>query len=245
MMLPKIFSPTVLLILALFCFSTTGCKNSPDYGESVEVEITTDKGVITLFLFNETPLHKQNLIEKANSHYYDSMLFHRVIKGFVIQTGDPASKEAVPGALYGESPSPNIPAEIKADFHHIRGVVGAAREGDEVNPEKASSGSHFYIVQGYGDPVTDSMLNEAEKRLGKVIEPRFVKHYKEEGGSPRLDGNYTIFGYVVSGMDVVDAIAEMETDDNDRPKEDVRILSMKVINLDKKQTKKYYDNYAK
>lgn len=194
----------------------------------VRVKITTDSGVIIVRLSDLTPLHRDNFVGLVKKNFYDSLLFHRVISEFMIQGGDPESKMATAGAMLGNGGSdmPRIPAEIIPALYHKRGVLAAARDG---NPEKASSACQFYIVQG--KKFTDQEIDIAETRVGRKysITERMV--YKNIGGTPWLDGNYTVFGEVESGIEVVDKIAGVPQDGNNRPLGDIRmkmeILSMK------------------
>ena len=197
-----------------------------------DIEMVTTDGTIILRLSDSTPLHRDNFLRLVKSHYFDSVLFHRVIQYFMIQAGDPASKNAVAGKPLGDSGAPyTIPAEFRISLFHKRGVLAAARESDDTNPLRASSGSQFYIVQG--KKYTDSMLNLVEiNRLKRKIPDSLREIYKTVGGTPQLDQSYTIFGEVVSGMETVDKIAAEPTskgDDMDRPLKDVRILSTKLI----------------
>ncbi len=194
--------------------------------------MVTTEGTIILRLSDSTPLHRDNFLRLVKSRFFDSVLFHRVIQYFVIQAGDPASKNAVAGKPLGDSGAPyTIPAEFRISLFHKRGVLAAARESDDTNPLKASSGSQFYIVQG--KKYTDSMLNLVEiNRLKRKIPDSLREIYKTVGGTPQLDQSYTIFGEVVSGMATVDKIAAVPTskgDDMDRPLKDVRILTTKLI----------------
>lgn len=200
-----------------------------------EVLLETNKGNIRIALYNETPLHRDNFLKLVKLGFYDGVLFHRVINRFMIQTGDSASRHAVPGALLGDTQEPyTIPAEIRyPELFHKRGAVAAARDGDDVNPSRASSASQFYIV--YGRRFDDEMLDKVQQRLdqqtgGAVkLTPEVRAVYKAKGGTPHLDGQYTVFAEVVEGLDVVNAIQWMETDKNDRPLEDVRILKAMVV----------------
>ncbi|HET7000063.1 MAG TPA: peptidylprolyl isomerase [Puia sp.] len=197
-----------------------------------DIEMVTTDGTIIIRLSDSTPFHRDNFLRLAKSGYFDSLLFHRVIQYFMIQGGDPRSKDALPGQPLGDSSAPyTIPAEFRVSLFHKRGVVAAARESDDVNPLRASSGSQFYIVQG--KKYTDSQLDSVEiKRLKTKIPDNQRAVYKTVGGTPFLDQHYTIFGEVVSGMETVDKIAAEQTskgDDLDRPLKDVRILYTKLI----------------
>lgn len=192
------------------------------------VKISTPYGDMIVKLYNGTPLHRDNFIKLVKNHYYDSLLFHRVINGFMIQGGDPDSRNAVPGQMLGNGgPGYDIPAEFRKEYFHKKGALAAAREPDQVNPEKASSGSQFYIVQGR--KWTNMELNQMEQRMGHLIPWEQKEVYMNLGGTPHLDGNYTVFGEVIDGMDVIDKIAAVKTDQNDRPLKDVR---MSMILLD-------------
>lgn len=195
------------------------------------VVMDTTMGTIELKLYDETPLHRDNLIQLVKEGAYDSLLFHRVIQDFMIQGGDPDSKNAEPGVLLGEGDRPyTVPAEFRLDqgIFHRRGVLGAAREGDDVNPEQRSSAMQFYIVWGrvFDDEGLDRMQERLDRSTGGsvTLTPEMREVYKTIGGTPHLDGQYTVFGEVVSGLEVVDAIQRVPTDENDRPLEDVRIL---------------------
>jgi peptidyl-prolyl cis-trans isomerase B (cyclophilin B) len=184
-----------------------------------KVKVITPYGTMVIKLYDQTPRHRDNFIKLARRHFYDSTLFHRVIKGFMIQGGDPDSKLAHPGDLLGNGDvGYTIPPEFQLDLFHRKGALAAARED---RPDKASSGCQFYIVQG--KVLTDEQLDKIEQtRLGgrKIpLDQRQV--YKTEGGVPHLDQSYTVFGQVIRGMDVIDKIAALKTDNNNRPLEDV------------------------
>ena len=195
-----------------------------------DVLLQTNYGDIIVRLSDSTPLHRDNFLKLVKTHYYDSVLFHRVIKNFMIQGGDPDSKHAKPGEPLGNGgPNYTIPAEFRTTLFHKKGVIAAARDN---NPEKASSGSQFYIVQG--KIFTDAGLDSVETfRLnGRKIPAEQREVYKTIGGTPHLDQNYTVFGEIVKGFDVVDKIASVATskgEDRDRPMEDVRIIKAKLI----------------
>lgn len=200
-----------------------------------EVLLETTKGNIRIALYNETPQHRDNFIKLVKEGFYDGLLFHRVIDRFMIQTGDSASRHAAPGQMLGDSPeSYKIPAEIRYPaLFHKRGAVAAARESDNVNPDRESSASQFYIV--YGRRFNDSMLDDVQLRLDKntggavKLTPEIREAYKRFGGTPHLDGQYTVFGEVTEGIDTVENIEWAETDKNDRPVEDIRIIRATVI----------------
>lgn len=213
-----------LLSAGVLCLSA--CNKKEDH-----VVLETTMGTIELKLYDATPLHRDNFRNLVREGAYDSLLFHRVIKDFMIQGGDPDSKNAAPGMLLGEGDKPyTVPAEFRLDegIFHRRGVLAAAREGDDVNPEQRSSAMQFYIV--WGRVFDEAGLDQIQERLdlrtgGRVkLTPEMREVYKTTGGTPHLDGQYTVFGEVVSGLDVVDAIQQVATDDNDRPLEDVRII---------------------
>lgn len=193
----------------------------------------TTCGDITLRLYDETPLHRDNFLKLVDDHVYDSLLFHRVIEDFMIQGGDTGSKDAAPGEFLGENDLPyTVPAEFRVEdgIFHKRGVLAAAREGDDVNPGKESSSTQFYIV--WGRTFTDEELDIQQERITKrtdgavVLTDDMRETYKTIGGTPHLDGSYTIFGEVVDGLDVVGMIQKVATDENDRPLQDIRILSV-------------------
>ena len=196
-----------------------------------DVEIITDKGTIIVRLSDSTPLHRDNFLKLVKQAYFDSVLFHRVIKNFMIQGGDPNSKHAKADDILGEGgPEYTIPAEFRVSLFHYKGVIAAARDGDDTNPKKASSGSQFYIVQG--KKFTDEGLDSVEtfRLKGRKIPDAQRRVYKTIGGAPHLDQNYTIFGEVIKGLDVVDSIAaEPTSKPYNRPLQDIRILKMKLI----------------
>ncbi len=198
-----------------------------------DIQLLTTEGTIILRLSDSTPLHRDNFLRLVKSHYLDSMLFHRVIKGFMIQSGDPASIRAEPHQRLGNGgPSYTLPAEINPVLFHKRGALAAAREGDAKNPERSSSGSQFYIVSGrtFTNHEMDSI--ETVRLQGRKISAERREYYKTIGGTPQLDGNYTVFGEVVLGMDIVDKIAVTQTSsgpDADRPLQDVRILKASLV----------------
>ncbi len=200
-----------------------------------DVEITTTKGIIVVRLSDSTPQHRNNFLRLSKTGFYDSLLFHRVIRNFMIQSGDPDSKSGNPGKPLSQGgsggPGYTIPAEFRPTLFHKRGALGAARTGDDVNPARASSGSQFYIVEGkrFTDAGLDSV--EIHRLKGRKIPEDERSVYRQLGGAPHLDQQYTVFGEVVKGMDIVDSIAAVKTSGPplDRPLAEVRILKMKLI----------------
>jgi cyclophilin family peptidyl-prolyl cis-trans isomerase len=186
------------------------------------IEITTDYGVMVAELYDATPKHRDNFLKLIDQGFYDGLLFHRVIDGFMIQGGDPDSKHAAAGAPLGMGgPGYQVPAEFVDSLIHVKGSLAAARMGDNVNPQKMSSGSQFYIVQGR--PVESSVIDMFESRKGISYTPEQKKEYLELGGTPALDRDYTVFGRVISGLDVIDKIALVQKDSRDRPLKDVKM----------------------
>ncbi len=256
----------------------TGCEDkSMDY----LITLKTEQGDIKMVLYDQTPKHKKNFIELAEKGFYDSLLFHRVINGFMVQTGDPDSRYAEPGEKVGQGgPGYNIPAEFVPGLIHERGAIAAARQPDQLNPEKESHGSQFYIVQGkvfseeelrktridynklyeyfghlterskfrhvkdkveelraenqmeklqdYIVSMKDTLETEYDVELDLPLTRQQLETYTSVGGAPHLDAGYTVFGKVVDGMDVVEKIATVRTDEQDRPVEDVRVITVKV-----------------
>lgn len=274
---------TVVLLTILIC-GFAACKQdkkAKDMSEETKLKIETTAGDIVVKLYNETPQHRDNFIKLAEDGTYEGTLFHRVIKDFMIQAGDPESKNAPKGKMLGAGDvGYTVPAEfVYPKYFHKKGALSAARQGDNVNPQKASSGCQFYIVTGkvYNDStllgmeeqmnqrrfnnlfnelaskhakeiykmrkandqdglmdLQDTLIAQVEKQLAGQPEFRFtseqVKAYTTVGGTPHLDGEYTVFGEVLEGMDVVDKIQRVKTDRNDRPEEDVKIVKVEVLN---------------
>jgi cyclophilin family peptidyl-prolyl cis-trans isomerase len=208
----KIFT----LILLLITFSTAFAK----VPKNQYVRISTSYGQCIIRLYNQTPQHRDNFIKLAKKGFFNGTLFHRVIQNFMIQGGDPDSKNAKPGIELGNGDvGYTIPAEFRDSLFHKRGVLAAARDD---NPQKASSGCQFYIVEG--KRLTDSAIDKEEKRSGRKIQDWQREYYKTIGGTPHLDGNYTVYGEVVTGIDMVDQIAAVKKDANDRPLADVPMM---------------------
>ena len=188
--------------------------------------IETEYGNIKVELYNSTPKHKANFIKLAEEGFYDSLMFHRVIPGFMIQGGDPDSRNARPGQPLGQG-GPGYTVDAEIGEVHTRGALAAARLPDQANPERKSSGSQFYIV--VGQKFDEAMLNQVEQQNNIQYTPEQRKEYLENGGYPPLDGAYTVFGHVVEGMEVIDKIAGAPRDQMDRPVQDIR---MKVSIID-------------
>ncbi|MCI6559037.1 MAG: peptidylprolyl isomerase [Prevotella sp.] len=198
------------------------------------VMMQTTAGNIRIELYNETPLHRDNFVRLVNEHFYDSLLFHRVIKSFMIQAGDPMSRHAQPGVFLGDSSlNYTIPAEIRTpQIYHKRGAVAMAREPDEVNPEQRSSSCQFYIV--WGKRFSSQAIERVQERLDTIkggikLTDEMISTYRKTGGTPHLDGTYTVFGEVTEGLDVIEHIQAVMTDDDDRPVDDQRILKAIVV----------------
>ncbi len=279
---------SVIIILVFVLTLVTGCAQKTDY----VVTIKTNQGEMVAILYDETPKHKANFIKLAKEYYFDSLLFHRVIAGFMIQGGDPNSKKIKAGDQLGNGgPGYTVDAEFNPQFFHEKGALSAARLGDQQNPTKASSGSQFYIVQGTivpqanmddlkidqlqlnmgfrqimqnpaNKPLIDSLnqvylagdmevykrkifdlVPRIEKETGmkitKFVSADKIKAYTTVGGAPHLDGEYTVFGKVIKGLEVIDKIAAVQKDGGDRPIEDIRMF-VTVEEMSKKKITKLY-----
>ena len=220
-----------LFVLCSFFILLSACRTPMQNPRSSEYspvfEIQTTLGNITVQLSNHTPKHRDNFVKLVKSGFYKGTLFHRVINNFMVQAGDPDSKDAPPNKVLGMGGTDyTIPAEFDTTLVHVRGALCAARMGDHVNPERASSGCQFYIVQN--PTVTEQFLTQVQtyKRVNYTDEQR--KTYLEKGGTPHLDRDYTVFGMVLEGMDVVDKIATAELAGNDRPVADIKIIDIKI-----------------
>ncbi|MFK7903634.1 MAG: peptidylprolyl isomerase [Chitinophagales bacterium] len=188
-----------------------------------KIKISTDMGDMVAVLYNRTPQHRDNFLKLAGEGFFNDLLFHRVINNFMIQGGDPQSKGAEAGRPLGAGgPGYTVPAEFAfPDLFHKKGALSAARQGDNTNPQKASSGSQFYVVQG--KKAMPQELQQLEQRLNTKYTPEQIETYRTTGGTPFLDSNYTVFGEVIEGLDVIDKIATVETAPGDRPVEDVKM----------------------
>ncbi len=249
--------------------------NAPGGSESAVVLIKTTLGDIKIKLYNGTPGHRDNFIKLVNMGFYDGISFHRVIKDFMIQAGDPVTRTGLTKQQLDTLSTYTIPAEFRKEYYHKKGVIAAAREGNDVNPEMRSSGTQFYIVQG--KKYSDAELKATEERMNSNVKQtlfsKLIKEtadsarlsgtslsdseiqerasmkmfdclttigdfkfseeqlssYKNTGGTPRLDGTYTVFGEVIEGLDIVDKIASVATDQSDKPLSDVKIIKMKLV----------------
>lgn len=205
----------LVLLVSSFTFS---------FAQKVKAVITTTYGDIELFLYDNTPQHRDNFVKLAKKHFYDGTLFHRVIPGFMIQGGDPDSKNAPAGKMLGDGDvGYRVPAEINDVDYHKRGVLAAARDN---NPDKSSSGCQFYIT--VGKKATDAELDKITQRTGRKFTNEQKEVYKTIGGTPFLDGNYTVYGEVTKGMDIVDKIASEARNQADRPNVDQVILKIRI-----------------
>jgi cyclophilin family peptidyl-prolyl cis-trans isomerase len=209
-----------LIIAVLVLAGLTCSAQQKNTEKETIVTIKTSMGTIKAKLYNDTPLHRDNFIKLVNEGWYNGSPFHRVIREFMIQGGQNKDGRLDPGYT--------IPAEIKDTHFHKKGALAAARQPDQVNPKKASSGSQFYIVQG--KKFDENWLDMYESRSGKVFSARQRQAYQTTGGSPHLDGDYTVFGEVIEGLDIVDKIATVKTGNMDVPVEPVTIISITVDN---------------
>lgn len=225
----KIIFISMLLLLPLIATS------AKKHDQRRQVLIETSLGNIRVVLYDETPLHRDNFIKLVNNGFYNGLLFHRTIKNFMIQGGAPDSKDAPKGKLLGNGElGYTIPAEFNVPlYYHKRGALAMAREGDDTNPERRSSASQFYIV--WGKTYSSRALNNIQAGLdaktdGQVkITADMADEYETVGGTPFLDGMYTVFGEVIEGLDIVKKIQDVATDKNDRPLEDVKIIRATVV----------------
>lgn len=197
------------------------------------VVMETTAGAIRIELYDETPAHRDNFLKLVRSHFYDSLLFHRVVRNFVVQAGDPASRHAEPGSLLGGGTLPyRLRAEVRLpQLYHKRGAVAMAREADDVNPARESGACQFYIV--WGKRHSTAVVEAERERIdtlggGAAMSDEMFETYRKVGGLPQLDGLYTVFGEVTEGMDVVEKMLDAQTDDNDRPLTDIRIITARV-----------------
>lgn len=228
------FLLVVLLLLFVCVLPSQGKKKE----KRAVVRIETSCGNIRVALSDDTPLHSKNFLKLAAKGFYDGTLFHRCIKDFMIQGGDPDSRHAAKGQLLGEGDvGYTIPAEFCLPYlYHWRGALAAARESDDVNPEQNSSGCQFYIVYGKKQSPADiKKVRSALEEKGIELTSQMIDDYVMRGGTPHLDGQYTVFGEVIEGLDVVCQILTLPTDSNDRPLQDVVINRMIIEQYSKKK----------
>ncbi|MGM0417239.1 MAG: peptidylprolyl isomerase [Thermodesulfobacteriota bacterium] len=219
------------LFVCMLAFCMVGFIFSPSLSaeERTRVLLKTDLGDVTIVLYNQTDYHRDNFIKLVNEGFYDGLLMHRIIDNFMIQAGDPDSKNASKEKrLGGGGPGYTIPAEILPEYFHKKGAVAAARTPDEYNPARRSSGSQFFIVTG--KVFSEEELKSYEKQMSTKFLPEQKKIYTDQGGTPALDGQYSVFGEVVKGLDIVEKIGKVKTGKHDRPKKDIKIIKAEVIN---------------
>lgn len=211
----------VLFVLAsIFAFNFSTQSQTKTSSKVVKFVIHTDYGDMKGFLYNETPKHRDNFVKLVKAGFYDGTLFHRVIPQFMIQGGDPDSKNAKPGQMLGSGDAGyTVPAEFNPAFIHKKGALSAARQGDNVNPAKASSGCQFYIVEGKKTPASSLPAKYTAEQK---------KIYETIGGTPFLDGGYTVYGEITDGLDIIDKIANVDRDQYDRPRKDIK-MTIKLI----------------
>lgn len=214
------------IIFLLTVFSFVIVNDAFAQKKETIVLISTTLGDMKVKLYNETPVHRDNFIKLVNEKFYDGVVFHRVIKEFMIQGGDPNSKEAGATNLGTGGPGYTLPAEILPQFFHKKGALSAARTGDQGNPQRRSSGSQFYVVQG--KTYSKAELDMFEKKLHTKFTDELREAYTTIGGVPHLDAQYTVFGEVIEGLEVIDKIAAVETDSRDKPTTPVK-MTMKIV----------------
>lgn len=218
---------TIFLATVFAAFSQNTETKKVEGQKNIYALIETSFGNMKVLLYEDTPLHRENFIKLVKNGFYDGLLFHRVINGFMIQGGDPTSRNAAPGTMLGDgTPGYTIPAEFNPKHFHKKGALAAARQGDNVNPMKESSGSQFYIVQG--KVYNEAIMQKMAAQMNKTFSAEQIKAYGTIGGSPWLDNDYTVFGEVVEGFDVIDKIAAVKCDPANRPVDDVK-MTIKII----------------
>lgn len=219
---------TLLLSMSSYVFAETNEQTEKEPMKDPIVKMHTNYGDITLKLYNNTPEHRDNFLKLVEECFFDSTLFHRVIAGFMIQGGDPGSKNAGKNSHLGAGgPGYTVPAEFRKELIHKKGALAAARQGDQFNPQKRSSGSQFYIVVGRKWTADEMDMIEQQKGFKYTDEQR--ETYMTLGGYPFLDREYTVYGEVIDGLDVVDTISVADTNPADRPLEDIVIESVEII----------------
>ena len=228
-----------VLLFLLLLITTPSLAQSPSFSapleQDIEVEFKTSMGDFRVRLFRDTPIHSRHFAQLVREGYYDGLLFHRIIRNFMIQAGDSTSRHAQPGQMLGEADrSYTLAPEFRTPTHyHRRGALAAARESDDVNPGRRSSATQFYVVWGKRWTLNE-LANvrehvDAETGENGLITDNMALDYYTRGGSPHLDGQYTVFGEVLTGLEVIEKIQGVNTDRNDRPRIDVRILTARII----------------
>lgn len=215
---------TIIIAFLLSFLLTISVIKSQTY-----IQIVTSLGTMEGILYENTPIHKENFIELVKENHYDGVLFHRVIKDFMIQTGDPKSKNTSSGQSLGHGDVEyTLPPEFDPSLYHKKGAIAAARQPDYLNPQKKSSGSQFYIVQGtvFTPEQLEIFVNQ---NMHIPFTPKQIEDYTTVGGTPHLDFSYTVFGQITKGLDVIDKIASVETDPRDRPLKDIKVLDIKIL----------------
>lgn len=218
----------IFILIGFLIFNMSAMSQKTTNEKVIKFVIHTSYGDMKGYLYNETPQHRDNFAKLIKEKYFDDLLFHRVISGFMIQGGDPNSRNAQPGAALGSGgPGYTIPAEFNTNLIHKKGALSAARQGDEVNPKKSSSGSQFYIVEGR--PLTAANIDDASQKNGVQYTPEQKALYEKAGGYPWLDGAYTVFGEITEGLDVISKISSVQKDGRNRPVQDIK-MTIKLIN---------------
>lgn len=212
----------IVFLIGIIFSNLTAMSQTTSQDKVIKFIIHTDYGDMKGYLYNETPGHRDNFAKLVKEGYYNDLLFHRVISQFMIQGGDPGSRNAKPGISLGSGgPEYKIPAEFNKNLIHKKGALAAARQADNVNPKKASSGSQFYIVQGKSYQA--AQLDAMAAQMGLSYTEDQKKIYGTVGGTPFLDMNYTVFGEITEGLDVIDKIAAVQKGPGDRPVQDVKM----------------------
>ncbi len=219
----KVFLAVIFVICFIFLYTQIFYAK-----DNTMILFKTDFGDIKIALYNETEEHKKNFIKLVKDGFYNDLLFHRVIEEFMIQAGDPESKNAEKGKMLGGGgPGYNIPAEILPKYYHKKGALSAARLGDNMNPVRRSSGSQFYLVTGR--KYSEDELEMIERRLNTKFTKEQKETYQTTGGAPSLDGQYSVFGEVIEGLETIEKIEKVKTDENNRPLKDIKIISAEII----------------
>lgn len=235
----------IYILLIALLITWPALAGRPSKRKDYVVTIKTDFGSMRLILYDQTPKHKANFIKLTQEKFYDGLLFHRIIRNFMIQGGDPNSRTAQPDQMLGNGDvGYTIPAEFVPELFHKKGALAAARDN---NPEKASSGCQFYVVQGrvWNNEAFPQQIERITQMKGRLPTDAQQQVYKTLGGAPHLDGNYTVFGEVIDGIAVVDTIAEQAANPLNRPEKDIRMAVSGEWMKKKKITKRFGYTYQK